>query len=308
MTAKLKRFRKKIKNELIYLAVRAGMRWMLEVKRETAMKFMQTIGGFGFYLVKSERNKTLKNLTKIYGGQKSDKEIYSMGKQVFKNLGRYMADAFMMPRFNAENIDRYVNVDGLEHLDDALKLGRGVIALTGHIGNWELMGAFLSFKGYPINVIGAPIYDPRLDALVVKNREHSGMKYIARGDATRQILKVLRNNEVIGILIDQDTKKVDGVFADFLGHPAYTPVGPIVLAMKTKSAIVPMAIHLRNNGTHFITVRERLNLKFSGQTEHDRLYNTALCNQALSDFIRQQPTQWVWMHQRWKTQPNDIKN
>jgi len=170
-----------------------------------------------------------------------------------------------------------------------------------------LLGAFLAIKGYPVNVVGAPIYDPRLDALVVKNRLSSGMNYIARGDATREIIRVLRRNELIGILIDQDTRKVDGVFVDFLGHPAYTPLGPVVLAMKTGAAIVPMAVHLKKNGRHSIDVRPALDMKFTGDLENDRIENTKLCNDVLTDFIRRHPTQWVWMHERWKTKPEDIK-
>ncbi len=280
---------------------------MLVVQRTTAMKLMQHLGWLGFYLVKSERIKTISNLTKIYGTTKNEQEIFQMGRQIFSNLGKYMADAFMMSRFSAKNIDNYVTAQGIENLNQALKLGQGVIALTGHIGNWEMMGAYLALKGYPVNVVGAPIYDPRLDELVVKNREQSGMKYIARGDATRQIIRVLRQNEIIGILIDQDTKKVDGVFVDFLGYPAYTPVGPVILAMKTKAAIVPMAVNLKKNGKHLITIKKPLVLKFTKDIANDRIYNTQLCNDALSDFIKQQPTQWVWMHERWKTRPADIK-
>lgn len=307
MSRPLRRIKKRIKNWFIYIAVKSGIVWMLSIQRTTAMKFLQSLSLLGFYLVRSERKKTITNLTKVYGTSKSPKEIEQMAKMVFLNLGRNMADAFTIPRFNAKNIDRYVQVEGLEHFDRGLKNGTGVIALTGHIGNWELLAAYFSIKGYPINVVGAPIYDPRLDELVVKNREHSGIKYIARGSATREIIRVLRKNEVIGLLIDQDTKRVDGVFADFLGYPAYTPVGPIILAMKTRSLIIPFAVHLKKDGTHLIQIKKELPLRFSDNIEKDRIYNTQLCNDVLSDFIRQYPTQWVWMHERWKTKPGDLK-
>jgi KDO2-lipid IV(A) lauroyltransferase len=128
------------------------------------------------------------------------------------------------------------------------------------------------------------------------------MKYIARGSATREILKALRNNEIVGILTDQDSKRIEGIFVDFLGYPAHTPIGPVVLAMKTKSLIIPMAIHGKKDGTHLIEIKKPLSLQFSGQAEKDRFFNTKLCNDALSEFILKYPTQWVWMHERWKTQ------
>jgi Kdo2-lipid IVA lauroyltransferase/acyltransferase len=302
-----RKFRKRIKNWIIYAAVRSGILWMLSVQRSTTMKFLQTVSKFGYYIVPSERKKTIANLTKVFGNTKSSEQIVQMAKQVFSNLGRNMADAFAIPRFKTDNIDHYVKAEGLEIITKALENGTGVIALTGHIGNWELLGAYLSVKGFPINVVGAPIYDPRLDDLVVKNREYSGMKYIARGTATRDIIRALRGNEVVGILTDQDTKRVDGIFVDFLGHPAYTPIGPVILAMKTKAVIVPMAIHTKNDGKHYIKVKEQIPLRFSGDVDKDRIYNTTLCNDAISDFIRENPTQWVWMHERWKTKPEDLK-
>ncbi|OQX95084.1 hypothetical protein B6I21_07255 [candidate division KSB1 bacterium 4572_119] len=307
MTKVLKKLKKRIKNWFIYIAVKGGIYWMLSVQRVTAMKFLKSMSTLGFYLVKSERKKTLRNLHKVYGTEKTEKEIYRMGKDVFANLGRNMADAFTIPRFNRENIDNYVKVKGLEHLKKGLENGTGVIVLTGHIGNWELMAAYMSIIGFPVNVVGAPIYDPRLDELVVKNRRSSGINYIARGDATREIIRVLRRNEIMGILTDQDTKRVDGVFVDFLGHEAYTPVGPIVLAMKTKAVIVPMAIHMNKKGEHIIEVKEQLNLRFTDNIKQDRIDNTKICNDALSDFIRKYPTQWVWMHERWKTKPGDLR-
>ncbi len=307
MRKRLRRIRKRIKNWLIYVAVKSGVKWLLTIQRDTAIKFMQRLSFLGYYLVKQERDKTIRHLKKIFGEHKSDLEIQDMAKGVFHNLGRNMADAFTIERFNAGNIDNYVQSTGLENLEHALSLGNGVIALTGHIGNWELMGAYLSMKGFPINVVGAPSYDPRLDELIIKNRKSSGMKYIARGSATRSIIRALKQNEVVGILIDQDTKKVEGVFAEFLGHPAYTPIGPVILAMKTSSAIVPMVIHIRKDGTHLIRVKPKLPLKIEGDDQNNLHHNIQLCNDALSEFILEHPTQWVWMHERWKTKPSDVK-
>ncbi len=307
MKKPFRKFRKRIKNWIIYAAVRSGVLWMLCVQRATTMKFLQAVSTLGYYIVPAERKKTITNLTKVFGETKSPQQIEQMAKNVFHHLGRNMADAFAIPRFNTNNIDFYIKAEGMDIISKALENGTGVIALTGHIGNWELLGAYLAIKGFPINVVGAPIYDPRLDELVVKNRECSGMKYIARGSATRDIIRALRGNEVVGILIDQDTKRVDGIFADFLGHPAYTPIGPVVLAMKTKAVIVPMAIHTKKDGKHYIKVKQQLPLRFSGDVEKDRVYNTQLCNDALSDFILENPTQWVWMHERWKTKPVDLK-
>ena len=300
-----KRFRKsikRIKNWFIYIIVKSGLIWLNKVHRNTAMKFLQNLANLGFYLVSKERNKTIKHLTFAYGESKSSSEIYSMAKRVYINLGRNMTDAFRLSKLNPQNIDNFVESSGLEYLEKALQKGKGVLAITGHVGNWELMGSYLAMKGFPINVVGAPIYDPRLDSLVVNNRKNAGLKYIARGSATREIIRALRRNEVMGLLIDQDTKHVDGVFVDFFGKQAYTPVGPVILAMKTGAPVLPMAIYSRKDGTHYVEIKEELKLNFTIAITQDRIKNTQICSNAVEAYIRKHPTQWVWMHERWKRQ------
>lgn len=304
MKNKRRRFLKKIKNWIIYLIVKSGIKFIRSIQRNTAIKFLQSLSLLGFYLVRSERRKTIRHLTIVYGSELSQRQIARMAKAVFFNLGRNMADAFRLSVYNAQTIDRFVKVKGLEVLDRALKKGKGILALTGHIGNWELMGSFLALKGYPINVVGAPVYDPRLDDLVVENRMKSGMKYIARGSATREIIRAIRRNEIVGLLIDQDTRHVDGVFIDFMGKNAYTPVGPVILAMKTGAAVIPMAIHIQQDNTHLIEIEPDIPLQFSNKDEINRLKNTEICSKAIEKFIRKYPTQWVWMHNRWKTKPD----
>jgi KDO2-lipid IV(A) lauroyltransferase len=299
-----RRIRKRIKNWFIYILVKGGLRWINSVQRSTAIKFLQALSLSGFYLVRSERKKAIKHLTMVYGKEKDEREIYQMAKAVFFNLGRNMADAFRIPCYNSQNIDRIVQAKGLDKLDRALQKGKGVLALTCHVGNWELLAAYVAMKGYAANVVGASIYDPRLDDLVVNNRLQSGMKYIARGSATREIIRALRRNEIVGLLIDQDTKHVDGVFVNFLGEKAYTPVGPVILAMKTQAAVVPIAIHIQKDNTHLIEAEDELNLVFTEDESYNRIHNTQICSNAIEKFIRKYPSQWVWMHRRWRTRPD----
>jgi len=304
--SKKKRLKKHVKNWFIYYAVKYGYAFLLGIKRDTAFKFLQTLGLIGYYIVPSERKKTVKHLKMVYGDKYNDRQIKKMTKEVFINLCRNMADAFRVGTLGPHNIDNYVTASGLEKIDRALSKGKGLLALTGHVGNWELMAAYLAMKGYSLNVIGAPIYDSRIDDLVVKNRCNSGLNYIARGSATRGILRALKRKEIIGILMDQDSKRVDGVFVDFLGEEAYTPVGPVILAIKTGAPLLPMGIHIRKNNTHVIEVGDEIELKLTGDSEYDRVYNTLLCSKAIEKHIIKYPTQWVWMHRRWKTKRKDV--
>ncbi len=293
--------RKRIKNWLIYQLTRYGFRFLQGIKRETALRFLGTLGRMGFYLVPSERKKTIRHLTWVYGKRHDDRRIRLMAREVFSNLGKNMVDAFRIAKLNPGNIDSLVTVRGIEKLDKALAKGKGVIALTGHIGNWELLGAYFAIKGYPLNVVGAPIYDSRLDEMVAQNRLRSGIKYIHRDGAFRDIIRALTMNEIVGILIDQDTRHVSGAFVDFLGRDAYTPVGPVILAMKTGASFVPLAIHLARDNTHVIEVGDEFQLTLTGEDERDVTANTLRCSKVVEAFILRYPTQWVWMHERWKT-------
>ena len=118
----------------------------------------------------------------------------------------------------------------------------------------------------------------------------------------REMLKCLKENGLLGILADQDTDKVDGVFADFFGMPAYTPTGPVTLALKTGASILPCFI-VRENNHHTIYVEEPLALTVTGEREKDLKVNINLCNKIIESYIRKYPAQWVWMHQRWKQKP-----
>ena len=295
----LRSVRKRFKNWLIYVTVRFFVNILRSVSRAHAMQLMKGLALIGYYVAAKERQKTIRHLTLAYGEQKSAAEIKAMAKEVFVNLGRNATDAIRLPIVIRDGLDSIIKARGLEHMDSALAKGKGVVALAPHLGNWELLASWLASHGYPLNIVGAPVYDPRLNEMVVTARNSAGYKNIARGKATREILRALRRGEMVGILMDQDTR-VEGVYADFFGRKAHTPVGPIVLAQKTGASIVPIFIHMRRNHTHLIECEQEITLELTGDPDRDNLVNTQKCNDVYEKVIRRYPTQWVWMHERWK--------
>lgn len=294
--------RKRLKNWLIYIFIRMGISFVMKINRGTTIKIFETLGRLGYCLAVSERKKTLKHLQMVFGHQYPVSRINQMAKEVFLNLARNMVDAIRLQKYDSHLIDNLAGAMGLEKIDGALEKGKGLLLLTSHSGNWELLGAYLAFKGYPLHVVGAPSYDPRLDELIIKNRQHSGARYIARNaSASKKILQALRRNEIVGLLIDQDSKKFEGVFVDFMGREAFTPIGPVLLAMKKNAPIMPIAIHMHGDYRHLIEVGDEIELEITGDKSHDLTVNTQKCSKAVEKFILKQPTQWIWMHDRWKT-------
>jgi KDO2-lipid IV(A) lauroyltransferase len=297
--------KKKLKNWLIYIFVLSLFHFIRSLPRSRAMNLMQFISSICFYLLAKVRRLTIKNLTQVFGHDKSPAQIRQMAKKVFKTLGRNGAEIFQLQKTLTPDPYRYIAVKGLENLERALAKGKGGILLTGHIGCWELFGGFFSMIGYDIAAVGTRLYDSRLDAILVNNRASVGMKVIDRTTGARQIVKQLHAGGLVAILIDQDTR-VDSVFVDFMGKPTYTPVGPVTLALKLGTSIIPASIHLQPDDCHEVEIYAEIELEITGDREKDRIVNTQKCSTAIEKMILKDPIQWVWLHDRWKTQPEHI--
>lgn len=184
-------------------------------------------------------------------------------------------------------------------LDEALAEGKGAIVISGHIGNWELLGQAIAAAGYPIATIARPLYDPRLTAWLQRWRSARGLQIIWRDrNSGKAILRALRQNQLMAFLIDQDTK-TPGDFVPFFGRPAYTPTVPAALALRTGAPVLLCWHHRRAKG-HRINI-ERVHFTPSGDDRNDVLRLTALLTERLEAIIRAAPEQWVWLHKRWRT-------
>ncbi len=262
------------------------------------------MGRFAFLILPESRSTTLQNL-KLAFPQLSADSRRKLSKKVFESLGKNAVDAIRLPKMSWEEIQKLVDVEGIEHLDRAYSLGRGVIGITGHISNFELLAAFVSLQGYKLSAIGRELYDPRLDELLIRNRQKMGVQNIYSTAGVKEVMKVLKSGRMIGVLIDQDTSRVKGIYVDFFGRKARTPVGPMILALKLDAPIVPMAIVQTSKGDYKIFIRERIQPLEGKTTEESTYHLTQKCTDFLEQIIREYPDQWVWMHKRWLRSPDN---
>jgi len=267
-------------------------------------RLFKSLGKISYYLFAKSRQIAIANLRFALGSQVSDREIRSIAKTTFANLGAFAYDVVQARRKGCAYLKKMVVVKGKHNLDNALARGKGVIALTGHVGNWELLAAYLSMTGYPLNVLATSLRDSRLNSLLVKMRKDVGLRVLDRSRGLIQAFRCLKRGEILGVLIDQDTS-VESVIVDFLGRPAKTPVGPVKLAMRTGAAIVPLAMLMTDNGHYEIEVKQPLEIVGSEESlERD----VETCSKAIEEFIKHKPTQWVWIHKRWKSVLGEIYN
>lgn len=290
--------RKRLKYRLLYLSAKAVMFLIRSAPRQVAVGIGGMIGLGVFGLLKRERTRAIQGIARVFGDRLDASAVRGLARRSFILLGRNTADAVFFAG-RPGSLLRYVRFDGLGNFDAALAQGKGCIGITGHIGSWELLASALAAKGYPLNVVARDLRDARLNDLVVSIRKGSGVRVISRGRQTREILRALGRNEVVGLLIDQDTT-VDGAFVDFLGAPAYTPAGPVQLSLRTGAPIVPAAILRDSDGCHTVQVGQAVRLDTSGDPADALVRNIAGCSQAVERFILQAPEQWVWFHRRWR--------
>ncbi len=299
----LRSSRKRLKNWFLYRFITSVVFVLNLLPRKSSVSLGGFLGKLAYFIIADARKRTRNNLKIAFGKEKDERELKKLALNVFENAGKNVADAVRLKDMKWEEIKKITRIEGLGYLDDAYKMGRGVVAVTGHIGNFELFAAYLSFKGYKLSVIGRELYDRRLDALLVKRRQSVGLENIPSTASVKQVIKALRSGRVLGVLADQDSTRVRGVFVNFFGRVARTPVGPALLAYKTRSPIVPMAMVREGDDKYKIVVKEPVELASSEDKEKDIIETTQRYTQVLESIIREYPSQWLWMHDRWKSKP-----
>jgi KDO2-lipid IV(A) lauroyltransferase len=217
----------------------------------------------------------------------------------FRHAGESYAELAVFPKL-ARDPD-YVRIERAA-LDDALARGRGCLAITGHVGNWELLAATIARLGLPVTVVARRVNDARFDALITRFRGGAGMEILLRDDPAflRRVRDALARGRIVALLIDQDSRG-GGVFVPFFGRLAHTPPGAAILALRTKAPVVSVFIHRRPEGGHVIRF-ERMPIDdtpAAGQV----VALTARFTAAIEAAIRRSPSEWVWWHERWRRRP-----
>lgn len=258
------------------------------------------LGVCAYLILPKYRNITIANLQTAFGREKSQREIKDIARNVFVNLARSACEVINFPKINGKNIDRFVRIEGIEHIDRSFAAGRGTIVLASHFGNWELLGMTFRVKGYPGVTIGRKIYFYKYDDFLNRLRKSHDVNVIYRDDSPRKMLKALKDNRILGIVADQDVDSVDGVFVNFFGVPAYTPIGPVALARASGAMMIPCFV-IREKAGHLLKIEEPIKLADTGDKEADIVTNTQRWSDVVESYIRKYPEQWVWMYKRWKT-------
>lgn len=231
-------------------------------------------------------------------------EARDIVRGAYSHFGRSLVEFMRLPKM-ALRLDEIITLHGEEHLQAAMAKGRGAIFLSAHIGCWEYGAALLASRGYPMNAIGAEQRDPRITDEIAHLRRSGGVKTVGKGLDLRAAIDCLRKKEILAVLLDQDARDA-GVVSPFLGQPASTPIGPIKLARKFGSPVVPVHIIRNPDGvTMTMTMEPALEGADGAPFGEDVQHAADACNGAISRWIRETPGQWMWMYPRWATTLGD---
>ncbi|WIG95098.1 lysophospholipid acyltransferase family protein [Myxococcus sp. SDU36] len=293
---------KRLKRFLRYVLIRGVLLLLQPLPLGVARRLGARLGALAYTLAGGERRKALKSLSVAFP-EKSDADRQALARDAFRHLGAAALEVACTGALD-EALERLVAWPDADRqvLETALARGRGVVFVSGHVGNWELLARRVARAGYPSQSIAKETTDPRLTELVGQFRARGGVRSIWRGQegAARAMLRALRNGEILGILIDQDTK-VQSLFVPFFGELAATPRAAADLAIRTGAAVVTGFCH--REGAGYRLSMEEVLVPQDTDREAAALALTAALSSRIEAAIRRTPEQWVWMHQRWKTRP-----
>lgn len=260
-----------------------------------------------FLLSKKQADIMTANLTKVFGPESTKGQYKRIGMHVYQNLTLTLTDyALWAFKRDWSFFSRYFTVTGEEHLRAAYERGKGVLCLVPHTAGWEFSAIMPPQLGYKSAGVSSALKNPALNKLMIKLRETRGMRNITRHRCYDQLVELLRNGECLIIMTDQDSKRIRGEFVEFMGIPAYTPIGCSRLAAETGAAVVPMCTLRNSDNTYTFAIYPELQPVYASDGSYDILANTKLQNDAMSRIIYDYPDQWVWFHKRWKTTPESL--
>ncbi len=236
----------------------------------------------------------------------ADGEMSRIVRLCYKRIGTSAAEFIHIPKMDANYLAEHFRIEGVEHIEKATE-ERGIapMGMTGHFGNWELLSHVYGAVVAPVSFIVRPLKNAALDRIVTERREWAGNRVIRKEDSAKLVMRELRRKTMVGILIDQNVDTYKGVLVDLFTRKAYTTFGIARLALALQTTIHSAFIFRdsRRKFHHVLRFGPPIPMDPEAPREEEVLRLTRRCNEELEKAIREDPTQWLWFHRRWKTRP-----
>lgn len=295
-------FRRALARESLYLCSLI----IRTLPRNWLYGFADILSALAYRAAVKQRKIALDSLGMAFGLDLGVKEREGIARECFRNMARSGVELlYILER--PELAGDIAIIEGRQNLDQALSLGKGVIVVSAHFGNFPLALTCLRRQGYRVNVILRRMRDAQVEEFLEKRRRKIGISFIHSMPRTACVdssLKALRNNELLFIQLDQNFGTA-GVFVNFFGREAATATGPVVLALRTGSPIVPLFIVRGKDNRHKIIIEEPLEIEKKDTQEETLRFNIQKITSVIEFYIRKYPQEWGWIHRRWKSRPSN---
>jgi KDO2-lipid IV(A) lauroyltransferase len=293
---------------LDYILYRIGQFIALSLPLKISYKIAVFISDLRYLFARQDRLNVKENLKVIFP-EKIDRQIRRIRIAMFRNFAKYLVDFFRFSKIDTAYIRKYIKIENLHYLDEALAKAKGVIVLTAHLGNWELGGVVIALLGYPFWVVALPHKEKRVNDFFNFQRESKGIKVIHLGMAIRSCLDILKDKKIIALVGDRDFSE-SGALVGFFGKPAFFPKGPAAFSLKTGSIIVP-GFMLRNKDDTFtlrfedpiesitpVEINSRKGMSLNKRDE-ELLELIDRYKIIMESYIRKYPEQWYMFRRFW---------
>ena len=307
-STKTKKARKKRKPTLVhraeYYAMRATIGALRAMSWDAACRVGERLGVLGYRPFGIRKRVVEKQIAAAFPDLAHD-EIQELARQSYAHLGRTFVESALFDKLGKQGVlDIADEVEGWHHIDDAMAQGKGIVFVTGHIGNWELAGAYVAARGIPVDAIARGMANPLTDEYVTRVREATGMVIVHDSEAVRRTPRSLRAGRGVAFIADQGVLGLASTFVPFFGRPAKTPRGAAVFALRFEVPVI-FVVALRKPNGRFRIIVERIEATRTANMDRDVDAIVATFTQRLESWVRVVPAQYFWQHRRWRRQPPD---
>ncbi|MFC1510068.1 ELM1/GtrOC1 family putative glycosyltransferase [Candidatus Omnitrophota bacterium] len=284
---------------ILYYSVKAFGFFVRLLPLPVALGFGRFIGMMAYYFDVKHKSQVYANLKTAFAQHKSPSEIKEITKRLFKNYAMNFIELFRLPLCTDAKVDELVEIQGKEYIDEALAQGKGLILLAMHFGSWEMASRATARLGVPYKVFVKPQGKlNRLDDLLNSYRSVGGSVVLLRGGGTRDFIKSLKNNEVVGMVVDQGGR--GGVPVSFFGRQATMSAGAIRMGLKLGVPICFSIIIRGDDYRHRMIFHKPLPLENTGDLQADIESNLKKIVPVMEDFIMKFPSEYMWFYKVWK--------
>lgn len=284
-----------------YYALRGAVAALDRLSLRRAGGIGERIGSFGYRPLGIRRAVVERQVRAAFPAL-ADAEVLRIARASYEHLGRTTIETALLPAYSREQVlAMFDRIEGADVLARARARGKGVLLVSGHLGNWELAGAFVAASGVPIEAVARGMENPLFDRYITRTRNSLGMSVIHDAEAVRRVPRAMREGHAVAMLVDQGAAGLASSWVPFFGRYAKTPRGPAVFALRLAAPVV-FATALRQPSGRYVMHYEEVPVNPTGDREADVDRIVADYTATLERWIRRAPEQYFWHHRRWKHQ------